>query len=100
MPLVGEHDVLHAAELARLHLSDAERAEYVAQLSRILEYVSRLSELDTADVPPTAHPLPIGDVLRRDEVQPSVGTDAALRNAPDARDGFFVVPKVLEHDGA
>ena len=62
----------------------------------ILEHVERLQELDTTDVEPTSHAIPMQNVFRADEVRPSLPRDRFLSEAPDAREGYFVVPRVVE----
>ncbi|MFQ5415314.1 MAG: Asp-tRNA(Asn)/Glu-tRNA(Gln) amidotransferase subunit GatC [Phycisphaerae bacterium] len=99
-PSLDESAVRHVANLARLNVSDAEVARYAAQLSAVLAYFEQLKQLDTTDVPPTAHPLPLTNVFRDDLVGPTCTPEFALRNAPSTRDTFFRVPKVLDHDGA
>ena len=90
-----EDQVRHVAKLARLNCTDQEISLFTSQLSAILDYVAQLEELDTSDVEPLAHCLPVHNVFRADEVRPSLSNDEALANAP-VRDGeFFVVPKVL-----
>lgn len=98
--LIDEGIVRHVAGLARLKLTDAEIERFTRDLSNILGYVAQLDELDTGDVPPTAHPLEVSNVLRDDEVGTSLSSEAALSNAPDRQDGFFKVPKVLDQGGA
>jgi len=98
--LIDEGTVRHVAGLARLRLTDEEVARFSRDLSNILRYVAQLNELDTADVPPTAHPLDVHNVLREDEIGPSVSSEQATANAPDRQDGFFKVPKVLDQEGA
>lgn len=93
---ISRDQVEHIAELARLQLTDAEIEMYAGQLSAILEYVEQLKEIDTSDISPTASVLPLKNVLRVDEAQPSLPTDTALANAPDSADGQFRVPAVLE----
>ena len=93
---VDREDVLHIARLARLHLEDDEVETYRAQLSDILGYVEKLGELDTADVEPTTHAVPLRMNLREDEVEERLDRDAVLQNAPDTADGHFRVPKVVE----
>lgn len=88
--------VQHIAELARLALSDEEQALYQEQLSAILKYFERLRELDTEAIPPTATVLPLHNVVRADEPGPSFPREGILGNAPDAEDGCFKVPTVLE----
>jgi aspartyl-tRNA(Asn)/glutamyl-tRNA(Gln) amidotransferase subunit C len=84
------------AHLARLELSDAELDTMTRQLSAIIDYINQLQQVDTRDVEPLAHPLPVHNVFRDDEPAPSLPVDAALANAPNRRDGFFGVPAVLE----
>ncbi len=97
---LNEEAVRHVAYLARLTVSDEEVAMFSRQLSAVLEYVARLDELDTSDVPSTAHPLPLSNVLRDDVVGECVTNEAALENAPDAQAGMFRVPKVLDQGSA
>jgi aspartyl-tRNA(Asn)/glutamyl-tRNA(Gln) amidotransferase subunit C len=92
---LDEAAVRHVAHLARLAVTDAEVGLYAEQLSKILDYVNQLNEVDTTDVPPTAHPLPIANVFRDDAPHQPWTPDAALANAPDHQNGFFRVPKVL-----
>ena len=97
---IDEQQVRHVALLARLKLSEQETARFSRELSAILDYFEQLNQLDTAEVAPTAHPLPICNVLRADEIRPSIDARAALANAPQQESGFFRVPKVLDHDSA
>jgi len=92
--------VRHVARLARLSVSDEELARFAEQLSSILDYVAQLNELDTTDVPPAAHPLPVKNVFRADEVREPWDAERALSNAPDRQNGFFKVPKVLEQENS
>jgi aspartyl-tRNA(Asn)/glutamyl-tRNA(Gln) amidotransferase subunit C len=89
-------EVEHIADLARLALSDEEVARYQEQLSTILEHFEHLQELDTQDIAPTATVLPLRSVMRADEARPPLERDQALKNAPDAEDGCFKVPAVME----
>ena len=89
---ISRDDVLHVARLARLELSDAEVERFQEQLSAILEAVSKVQELDLADVPPTSHPLDVVNVWRDDEPRPSLPVEQALANAPDSQDDMFRVP--------
>lgn len=93
---ITETEVRHIAHLARLKLSDEEVARFSAQLSDILGYMATLNEVDTTDVPPTAHTLPVRNVFRTDEVTAGLTLDAALANAPQREGSFFGVPKVLD----
>ena len=89
-------DVEHVARLARLALDDAEKSQMRSQLEAILGYVEQLRRVDTAGVEPTAHVLPLVNVMRDDEVRPSYPVETMLANAPDAEDGQFRVPRILE----
>ena len=88
--------VEHVAALARLGISEAERLRFAEQLSGILDHFQALQALDTEDIPPTAQVLDLRNVMRPDEVRPSLPQSEALRNAPRAQDGFFRVQAVLE----
>ena len=88
-------DVAHVARLARLELSDEELATFTDQLGDILDHAADIEALDVGDIPPTAHPLPLINVLRPDEVRPSLDRDEVLAQAPFAEDGRFRVPPVL-----
>jgi aspartyl-tRNA(Asn)/glutamyl-tRNA(Gln) amidotransferase subunit C len=89
-------EVRHVAELAKLHLSEEEVAQYAEQLSAILDYAQLLQTVDTSDVPPTPYVLPLENVMRADIVEPGLSNEAALANAPDSVDGFFRVRAVFE----
>lgn len=89
-------EVDHIAKLARLELSDEQRAHYREQLSAILDYIARLRTLDTTDVPPTAGGGLTRMALRLDESHPSLTTQALLRNAPETEDDQFKIPPVFE----
>ena len=93
---IGKEQVEHVAKLARLEVSEDEKAMFARQLSSILTYIDQLKEADTAGVEPTATVLPTDNVFREDEVRPSLSQEQALANAPDRADGFFRVPKILE----
>ncbi len=93
---ITRKEVEHVARLARLALREEEVELFTAQLSDILTYVAKLNELDTKDVEPTSHVLPVKNVLREDEQSRSVEREKALRNAPDRTEEFFRVPKVIE----
>ena len=110
---VTEKDVAYVADLANLDLTDEERGGMLRDLNSILDYVDRLNELDTADVPPMAQ---VSDRYGVDEakqgterfayasrevdvlegLRKSLPHDEALANAPDADEDFFRVPKVIE----
>lgn len=92
----GKIDVAYVAHLARMHLTDAEKEKISAQLKDILAYVAKLNELDVSYVQPTAHPTPLSNVFRKDEIRPSIDPAKVLANAPDEARGLFIVPKIVE----
>lgn len=92
---ITKEEVQHVALLARLNLSEAEVDEYTGQLNSILGYAQMLNQLDTDDVIPTAHAVELYNVLREDEVRPSMDQHQALQNAPAADKGFFRVPRIV-----
>ena len=95
MPL-SPQEVEHIAKLARLQLTDAQKARYREQLEAILEHVAKLQELDTKDVLPTAS-VSVGQMpLRVDESRPGLSKDELLKNAPKQDDGQFQIPPVFE----
>lgn len=93
--MITKKDVEHVALLARLELSEVEKEKFTEQLNAILEYADALKKLDTTNVQPTAHPLPINNVFREDAARPSITNGEALSNAPEQEDGFFKVPKIV-----
>jgi aspartyl-tRNA(Asn)/glutamyl-tRNA(Gln) amidotransferase subunit C len=88
-------DVEHVARLARLALSEEELERFTGQLAAILEHAARVAALDTAGVAPTAHPIPLSNVLRPDEIRPGLPRDEVLAMAPEAEDGRFRVPRMM-----
>lgn len=93
--IITRQQVEHVAQLARLELTEEEKEVYTSQLNSILEYVKVLDELDTSQVQPMAHVLPIHNVFRPDESRPSIDKEEALENAPDRQGGFFKVPRIV-----
>jgi len=91
-----EIDIEHVARLARLELTQDEKARLRVQLGVILEAAAKVSEVATDDVPPTAYAIPRSNVLRPDEITPSLTTEEVLSNAPEVEDDRFKVPKVVE----
>jgi aspartyl-tRNA(Asn)/glutamyl-tRNA(Gln) amidotransferase subunit C len=89
---ITREQVLHVAKLARLALTEEEVARLGAQLDAILDAVSKVSELDLDDVPPTSHPLDLVNVFGEDEPRLSLDPEDVLALAPDAEDGAFRVP--------
>jgi aspartyl-tRNA(Asn)/glutamyl-tRNA(Gln) amidotransferase subunit C len=92
-------DVEHVAHLARLGLTEEELARLEGQLNHILDQYAVLAGLDTEHIPPTAQTIELANILREDEVQPSLAVDEALANAPERSGGHFVVPAILGGEG-
>ncbi|MBO8128462.1 MAG: Asp-tRNA(Asn)/Glu-tRNA(Gln) amidotransferase subunit GatC [Peptococcaceae bacterium] len=88
-------DVEHVALLSRLELTPEEKEMYRRQLAKILDYAAKLQELDTENIPPTAHVVPLQNVFREDEVGEHLPPEKVLANAPDREDNFFKVPRIL-----
>jgi aspartyl-tRNA(Asn)/glutamyl-tRNA(Gln) amidotransferase subunit C len=86
----------HVARLARLALSEEERERMQAELTQILDHAAKIQALDLDDVEPTSHALPLSNVMRPDELTPSLSQEEALANAPEVEDGRFKVPRILE----
>jgi aspartyl-tRNA(Asn)/glutamyl-tRNA(Gln) amidotransferase subunit C len=92
---LGRDDVAHVARLARLSLSDDELDMFTAQLAKVLDHAADVASLDLAGVAPTAHPLPLENVLRPDVVVPGVPRGEVLAAAPDVEDDRFRVPRIV-----
>ena len=95
MPLSKE-EVQHVAELARLHLSEAELEKFTHQISQVLDYAEQLNALDTTGVIPTSHAIPMKNVLREDKVIPFPNTKDIVANGPEVEDNMFRVPRIME----
>jgi len=95
---ISRADVAHVARLARLAISEEELELYTEQLGDILDHAADVAALDTAGVPPTAHPLPLRNVLRDDVVVPSLDRDEILAAAPDVEDGRIRVPRIISEE--
>ena len=89
-------EVEHVALLARLRLTDEERERFTTQLNSILEHFEQLEQIDTSEVPPMSHAVPMSNVLREDEPAESLSSEEALRNAPGQARDCFQVPRVIE----
>lgn len=89
-------DVKHIARLSRLSMSDSEIEIFSGQLSSIIEYVEQLNSLDTGNIEPTSHLIPLKNVMRDDIPAASLPVEDALRNAPDSTEKFYSVPKIIE----
>lgn len=98
MASITGDDVAHVARLARLELSEDELETFTGQLAAVLDHASDVEALDVEGVPPTAHPYPLHNVWRADEVGASVDRDEVLGQAPAAEQGRFKVPPILGDD--
>lgn len=96
MPETPHLDIDYVAQLARLALTDEEKAQFARQLGEVLAYVEKLKEVDVTDVEPMAHAFEVTNVWQADEPRSGLTAGEALRNAPAARDDMFVVPKVVD----
>ncbi|MEZ0068525.1 aspartyl-tRNA(Asn)/glutamyl-tRNA(Gln) amidotransferase subunit C [Streptacidiphilus sp. MAP12-20] len=98
MPGITREEVAHLARLSRLELKSEELDHFAEQLNDIVDAVARVSEIAAEDVPPTSHPLPLTNVMRADEVRPSLNPDEVLACAPAAEEQRFRVPQILGED--
>jgi len=96
MPKLSLSEVEHVALLARLRLTAEEKTGLTESLNVILGHFEALQQLDTEGVPPTTHAMVLQNVFREDAARPSLPREAFLREAPEARDEFFVVPRVVD----
>lgn len=90
--MLSRDQVLHVARLARLELTDEEIERFGNELSKVLDYIETINQLDLDDVPPTSHVINVENALREDAPRPSLPRDVALANAPEVEDGGFRVP--------
>ncbi len=93
--MIERKDVEYVAWLARLELSEEEKERFTRQLGQVLEHAEKIRSLDTEDVEPTAHAIPLKNVMRPDEVRPCLSQEEALSNAPRTQGGYFVVPRII-----
>ena len=92
---ISEEQVRHVAMLARLALTDEQVVHLGEELNSILGHIDTIQQLDLAHVEPTAHALDVVNVMRPDEVRPGLDREVALRNAPEAEAGAFVIPRIV-----
>jgi aspartyl-tRNA(Asn)/glutamyl-tRNA(Gln) amidotransferase subunit C len=91
-------EVAHLARLARLAVTQDELETFAGQLDVIVQAVARVGEVAAADIPPTSHAVPLTNVLREDAAVPGLPVEEALAGAPDAAEGRFRVPRILEEE--
>jgi aspartyl-tRNA(Asn)/glutamyl-tRNA(Gln) amidotransferase subunit C len=92
---ISTEDVAHVARLARLDVTPEELELFTEQLGAVLDHAADVAALDTAGVPPTAHPLPLVNVLRGDVAEPSLDREEVLAAAPAVQEHRFKVPRIL-----
>jgi aspartyl-tRNA(Asn)/glutamyl-tRNA(Gln) amidotransferase subunit C len=97
-PRISRDEVAHLARLARLAVSEDELDLFAGQLDVILGAVARVGEVAAADIPPTTHAVPLSNVLRADEITPSLPRDSILAAAPSVEDNKFRVPRILSEE--
>jgi len=93
---IDQNTVLRFAELARLELSEEEKSEFTEQLSGIIEYIDKIRELDTENIKPTDHIVDLKNVFKMDIVADSLKKTDIEKMAPQHRDGYIVVPKIID----
>jgi aspartyl-tRNA(Asn)/glutamyl-tRNA(Gln) amidotransferase subunit C len=94
--IITEKDVEYVAKLSRLKLKEEQVWKFTEQLNSILKYTDKLNQLDTSNIEPTSHVVPLQNVKRKDIVKSSVSIEEAIRNAPDKEQGYFKVPPIIE----
>lgn len=98
MSAISRDEVAHLAELAHIEMTEDELQSLAGELGQIVQSVASVSEVAGDDVPATSHPLPLRNVLREDVVVETLSAQEALSSAPDAEDGLFKVPAILDED--
>lgn len=93
---ITKQTVENVAMLSRLNIADNKMDKYIEEFSNFLEYVDVLQQVNTENIKPTAHVLPLQNVFREDIVKSSLNREAALANAPEQEDGYFKVPRIIE----
>ncbi len=93
---ITQNDVEYVSKLARLHISDEQKQKLTEDMAAIITFADKLSEIDAGDIKPAAHAIPVNNVFRSDEVQPSIDRELLLKNAPQKEAGCFSVPKIVE----
>ncbi|MFQ5589315.1 MAG: Asp-tRNA(Asn)/Glu-tRNA(Gln) amidotransferase subunit GatC [Nitrospiria bacterium] len=93
---MDKKEVEYVATLARLALTSDETTRFAGQLNEIFSYIEQLNALDTSEVEPTSHVLPIANVFREDAVRPSLPVEKVVENAPERETTFFKVPNIIE----
>ena len=93
---ITEEEMIKIAKLAMIEISSEEKDEFLKQLNSSMEYIDKINELDTSNVEPTNQIFELKNVFREDKIQPSIDSDEFKKIVPDYKDGYIVVPKILE----
>jgi aspartyl-tRNA(Asn)/glutamyl-tRNA(Gln) amidotransferase subunit C len=93
--MIDKSDVEHVAWLARLELSEEEKEKFTRQLGQVLEHAEKIKSLDTEEVEPTSHVVPLKNIMREDRVEPCLSQEEALSNVPLREEGYFKVPRII-----
>lgn len=93
---VDKNEIIKIAKLAKINFSEDEIEKFTIQFNEILDYMTKLNEINTDNVPPLSHPLEVTNVMREDELRTSIETKDALLNAPEKDEQYFKVPKVIK----
>lgn len=96
MSVISKAEVEKVASLARLEITEAEAEQYATQLEQIINMVEKLNELDTENIKPTTHAVPLTNVLREDVAAKGLDRNLVLKNAPDSQDGYIKVPSIMD----
>jgi len=96
MAKITQEDVKRLADVSQIAMTDDEIEKYTADMQSIVKFAAKLQELNTDDVEPTIHIVEGSNILRKDEPKRSLTQEEALKNAPEAKDGYFKVPSILE----
>ena len=94
--IISKKDVEYVAKLSRLKLKEEQVEKFTQQLNSILEYIEKLNQLDTSEIQPISHVVPLKNVRRKDIQKPSFSVEEVLKNAPDKERGYFKVPPIIE----
>ncbi|ATH85884.1 Asp-tRNA(Asn)/Glu-tRNA(Gln) amidotransferase subunit GatC [Brochothrix thermosphacta] len=96
MSVISKAEVEKVASLARLEITEAEAEQYATQLEQIINMVEKLNELDTENIKPTTHAVPLTNVLREDVAAEGLDRNLVLKNVPDSQDGYIKVPSIMD----
>ena len=93
---ITKNDVEYVAKLSRLYISEEQKEKLTQDMTAIIGFADKLSQIDTSDTQPQAHAITVENVFRDDEIKPSYKRDDILKNAPDKQAGCFAVPRIVE----